>query len=545
MTRASRTVGPVTAFGRRWSLTYVAGLLAVFVPLYVLTRPALLISDGGSWVLEASLADPSRTWYGFPTYFLQIPMAAGVWRVVHGLGSPISIERVYLSFSLAGTLAALIFVGLIAAEILRTNNSAWLAAILFGASLNPWTQWNGELSGLAVGFVAAGLFFALRGRIVLPAVLWALSVLSQINFVVAAPAFILAAWMSNKDVRPVGDTLRRAVSLLVLAGAIALLLFLVASRAVGKWNDVPGLVGWLSGSFRTVERNISSTPEVARAIKGLVTAYTAAGHSFRDLMTGRGAFDNPAFVPTVATGSVLLVATGILVFAGAWEPRLVLFALVWLLPFHVGFNWWWAPTEEEYHAAALPGFVLLITAGLVQLGSRMPARRRYALYVTYAAVLLGLNLFTAILPRRALAADMIKATRDIRQLNDERHGLAVLVTCDGGNVIAVQNAGIEYLRIRSIWRGSVPEIQNTILTWIQARMAEGKEPYVLERWCLPEYWKTEWSKAPFDLYFLERDFRLAPAAITAVPTDQPSVTDPFTWRRGDLVRLDLLNGTGR
>jgi hypothetical protein len=529
---------PPDLLGRRWCLTYAGSLVAVFVPLYVLTRPLLLISDGAAWVREATLADPSRTWYGFPTYFLQIPLAAWSWRVLHALGLPVTVEGVHLGVSLAGTLTAIIFVGLIAATLLRSREAAWLAAILFGASLNPWTQWNGELSGLAVGFTAAGLFFALHDRLARAVAFWALSVLSQINFIYATPVFVLAAWMAGPDGRPAGTTLRRAAGLPVVAGTATLLLFLIGSRAVGKWHDLPGLVVWLSASFATVERSVLKTPDVARAVKGLLTAYTAAGHSLLNVIARPEAFESPGFVPALVIGSVLVAVSVAFVLAASRVRRLVLFALVWLVPFEALFNWWWAPAEEEYHTGALPGLVLLVAAGLWHCARRLPARRRYALYGGYVAVFAGLNLFTAILPRQALAADSLEAGEDIRRLMEARSDRAVLVTCDGGNVTAVRNAGIEYLRIRSIWKGSVPEIQQAIRAWVDARRAEGKEPYMLGRWCYPKYWKTAWSKEPFDLYFLERDFRLIPAGITAVPTDQFSVTDPFTWGRGDVVRLD-------
>ena len=529
----------------RWAMMYSTVLLVGFGLLYVLTRPDSLISDGESWVTEARLGDPSRFAYALPSYFLQIPLAGAAWRLLHAVGLSVSVQTVFLSFSLAGTLAAMVFVGLIAGEILQRRDAAWLAAILFGASLNPWTQWNGELSGLAVGFVAAGLYFALRGRIVLPASLWALSVLSQSNFVLATPTFVVAVWMGRPRQERTLVTLRRAASLLVLAGTSSLLFFLVGSWAFGKWRDVASLTEWVMRFFRMADRNVLRSPEVFRAIKGLLTAHTAAGHYWRDILSGRGAFDNPLFLPAAAIGLVLLVMTMVFLVAAAWQRRLALFALSWLLPFHVLFNWWWVPADEEYHTGGLPGFLLLVTAGLVYLGSRMPARRRYTLYAGYAALCMGLNLVTVILPRQPLAADIARAGLDIRRLNEEQGGRAVLVTCDGGNVEAVESAGIEYLRIRSIWKGSVPDIQHAILSWTQDRVAEGKTAYLLDRWCRPEDWRTEWSKQPFDLHFLESNFQLVPTRIVGVPVAQPSVTDPFTWRRADVVRLDSRAGTSR
>lgn len=534
-----------TAFERRWSTAYSAVVLAVLVPLYLFTRPGLLISDGQSWITEASLGDPRRMLYGFPTYLLQVPLAHEVWRLLQSLGVPVSVSGVFLGISLAGTLTAAVFLGLIAADILRVRSAAWIAAFLFGISLNPWTQWNGELSGLPVGLVTAALFLALRGRIILPALLWAFSVLSQVNFALAAPAFIMTVWFSRSKGETPGSTLRRTASLPALAATAAVVLFLVGSYALGKWSDPNSLAEWLSECSRTVARSVSGSPEVPRAVMGLVTAFTAAGHTWRDVLTGRGAYGNPLFVPTAAVGGLFLVVTGVLLVAAAWQRRLALFALVWLLPFHILFNWWYVPTEEEYHTGALPGFILLVTAGLVQVSSRIPRLPRYSVYAVYLSVCLGLNLFTAVLPRQTLGLDLAEAERRLRQLNEEHAGRIVLVTCDGGNVEVVRRVGVEYLRIRSIWNGSVPDIQDAVLSWTRARLAEGKEPYLLDRWCWPEEWKTSWSKEPFDLWFLERYFRLTPTRVVGVPVAQPSTTDSFTWRQGDVVRMDPQDGRRR
>ncbi len=529
----------------RWHAQYVLTVCGGFAALYLLTRPFLLISDGSAWVLEASLADPARTWFGFPSYFLQIPLASVVTQALQAIGLKVTAGPVFVGLSLCGTLAAVACVGLIAEVLLRTRTAAWLGALLCGASLNPWTQWNGELSGLALGFAAAGLYCTLRGRFLLPAVLWAFSVLSQINFVLAAPAFVWAVWWARGDGESVSQSLRRVIALPALAGAVCVCAFLLGSWAVGKWHDPAGLADWLQRSYSTAERSVLVRPDVFRAVKGLITAYSAAGHVVRDVFTGRSATEVPGFVPALVVGSVFLVATGILSVLAFRRRQAAVFALIWLLPFHVGFNWWWVPTEEEYHTGALPGLVLIVTAGLIELGARLSPSRRRVLYGIYVAVLLGLNLTAVILPRQSLAQDAVSSTQAVRRLVEDSQGRAVLVTCDGGNVIAVHHSGIEYLRIRSIWRGSVAEIQQSIAAWIRDRMAEGKEPYLLGRWCLPENWKTSWSKAPFDLHFLKSDFFIAPPVIVGVPTDQPSVTDPFMWKWGDIARITLPGGDGR
>ncbi len=517
-----------------WIVLYAAAVLTAFIPLYLFTRSSILIGDAGAFIAVARTGDPALLHYGEPSHFLQVPLARGVWRACEVLGLPIGLDSIFVGFSVVGTLAAIVFVGLIAAELLRSRAAAWLAGVLFGTSLHVWSQLNGELYGLALGFVAAGLFFALRGRIVVPAGLWALSVLSHVEFALAAPVFVLALWMSHPSA-PIAQKLRNAVLLLMLAATVTLVVLLLGSWVLGKWSDSTSFVKWLLRSYETRQQDHLESAEVIRAIKGLVTAHTVAGHYWRDILTGRGAWQNPAFVVASGVGLLVLLATGAFLAAAVWQRRLVAFGLVWLLPFHTLFNWWFVPTVEKYHAGALPGLSLLLTGGLVHLGTRMRKPAWYGLAAGYVATCAALNLFGAIIPMQALARDTAIAEREIRQLQAERGGRAVFVTCDSPR--AVVEAGVPYLRIRSIWEGSVPEIQEAILAWTRARMGEGGEAYVLDRWCLPEEWITSWSREPFDLFFLERDFYLVPTRITGVPVAQSAPTNPFSWRRGDVVRL--------
>jgi len=93
------------------------------------------------------------------------------------------------------------------------------------------------------------------------------------------------------------------------------------------------------------------------------------------------------------------------------------------------------------------------------------------------------------------------------------------------------------LRLRSVWTGTIPEIQEKVRSWTAARLQDGDEPYLVGRWCFPEEWKTTWSKAPFDLLFLEQSFALIPTRIADIPITEPVPTNPFSWRRGDIIRL--------
>ena len=525
----------------RWIAWYVTVLLGGFVPLYLLTRSSILIGDGGHWVNMAREGDPAQLHYGSLTHFLQIPLVRTVWRALEAIGLPASLESIFLGFSLVGTLAAIIFVGLIAAEFLRSRVAAWLAAVLFGTSLHVWTQWIGDLYGLALGFVTAGLFFAVRGRVLAPAFLWALSALSHLDFVLAAPAFMTAVWMVQPGAITTREKLRSVVWLLGLAAVSVVLVLLLGSWALGMWFDASSLVAYL---WRPIEATLhyknDSPFEVLRAIKGLVTAHTVAGHYWRDILTGRGV-TTAIFLLASAVGFFVLVLTGVLLAAAASWRRLVMFALAWLLPFHILINWAIAPTVEKYHAGALPGFTLLITAGLVHLASLLSHRGRYALCVGYVALCAGLNFFGGVVPMQALGPRVVEAEREIRQLTDERAGRAVFVACDDPK--AINRAGVTFLRLRSIWRGTIPEIQEAILSWTQARLREGEQPYLVDRWCFPEEWGTEWSKERFDLFFLGQSFRLVPTRITGIPVTEVVSTNPFSWRRGDIVRLEPLAGS--
>lgn len=519
---------------RRWLVFYVAAVVVGFGALYGLTRSSILIGDAQAFLDIARRGDPAQLHYGEPSHFLQVPLARALWIGLAACGLPVSLDRIFLTLSVGGTLGAIVFVGLVAAEVLRSRAAAWLAAVLFGTSLNAWTQANGELYGLALGFVAAGLFFTLRGRLLAPAVLWALAVLSHSEFALAAPAFAVAVWMAEPDTVPARERVRRIAVLAGLAATSAVLVVLLGSWMIGKWSDAASLSAWLWRSYESRRVDIVSA-EVVRAIKGLVTAYTVAGHYWRDILTGRGAFGNPAFVLAAAVGLVVLLFTAVLLVVAATRRRLVLFALAWLLPFHVLINWWFVPTVEKYHAGALPGFVLMATGGLFYLAARLPARGRNLLYGGYVAACAGLNLFGAVLPMQRLGTETAALEQELRRLTDADGGRAVFVSCDDPK--AIVDAGVTFLRLRSVWTGTVPEIQERIRSWVENRRQNGEQPYLVGRWCFPEEWKTTSSKAPFDLFFLERWFTLAPTSIVDFPVTEPVPTNPFSWRRGDILRL--------
>ena len=521
---------------RRWAAGYSAVLAALFVPLHLWTRLPLFVSDSATVLEEARLADPRHPLFGFPGHFLQMPLAAGLWHASRRLGLPFSLEAVWLGLCLAGTLAAIISLGLIAAELLQTRLAAWLAALLFGTSLNMWWQWNGELYALALGFVTAGVLLALRRHLVAAALCYALAVSCHIDFVFAGPAFAAALAIGRPDGETIAASARRIGALLAGAGLATLFVLIVPNWMMGKWRSTADVSRWLTIYFGLGKSSghVLAVPEIFRASKGLLTAYTVAGHYWRDILTRRAVDGSFAFVAASAVGLVVLIVTAVLLAAAIRRRSIVLLSIVWLGTFQLLFNWWFCPNDSKYHAGALPGFVLLVVTGLVHLTARMTGRARYALCASYVVMCAGLNLWGSLLPMQALGHDTLDTVRQIRQLNDDLGGNAVIVSCTDSLVVV--RAGVANFRIKKEWRPTVTETRDAIRSWIDGQLAEGKQPFLLDRWCLPEEWFVS-APPPFDLYFLEKDFQLVPTQVRQAPVAQVWETNPFSWRRGALMRL--------
>jgi hypothetical protein len=232
---------------------------------------------------------------------------------------------------------------------------------------------------------------------------------------------------------------------------------------------------------------------------------------------------------------MVILLTGLCVAAAAWHRRTFAFGLLWLLPFHTMVNWWFVPTVEKYHAGALPGLVLLVTAGLIRIGARMPAPARRVLLGSYMAACAALNVWGVALPLQSVGERTIEASRDIRALYTASGERAIFVACaDPKSVVA---AGVPLHKMRSVWVGTVPEIQAALVAWISARLDGGQPVYVVGRWCFPEDWKTSSSKAPFDLYFLEAFFQMVPSPVMDIPVGENVATNPFTWTQGDILSV--------
>jgi hypothetical protein len=517
---------------RHWTRLDVIVLLAAFTLLYVIVRSSLLIGDAAAFIEFARTGDPAGLHYGEPSHFLQVLLTRALWLAGMRLGLPVTAGGVLVSLSIAGTIVAVAGFAAIAGELLGSRTAAWLGAVLYGTSLQVWSQANGELYGMAAAFATCAIYAALRRRSLTASILFALAVLSHADFVLTLPALLIALRLGDPSAGRAIWT-RHALVTCATSGVLVLLVLLSGSRAVGKWHDRAGLVAWVQRSYATRQQDIDP-PQPVRALKGLLTADTVGGHVLRDLATGRGPLHDPWFVTACAIGILVTGLTTVLAAAAIVEWRIALFALAWMLPAHILINWRFIPTVEKYHAAALPGFILLILTGLIAAG-RLARRHGRTLQLAFVAIGALFNLFGALLPIRALGVQISASTQAVSGLIDATGGRAVFVSCD--NPQPLTRAKASFLRIRSIWRAAPVEIQTHIIDWTTMQLASGHRVFVVGDRCLPEEWITKWSKAPFSLRFLDEHFAVEAPAIHQLPITQESMTDPFGGRYGDVHEL--------
>ena len=524
---------PVTSADRSWVRAYVAVLVVGFTALFLLTRSSVLPGDTIRYINVARAGDLAEFHYGNPSHFLQIPLSRLIWQAGGALGLSLSIEHIVVALALMGTLAAIVFVGLIAEHFTGARRAAWIGAVLFGTSLHVWTQVNGEQYGLALGFLTAGLWMALRGGIVSAGLLFGLAMISHSEFLFAGPAFVLATWRAVPQSTPAASV-RRMVTMLGVAGLFTLVTIVAGLWLMGRWSTPSELVAWIRHVLAVDHAYTVASPEPFRALKGLITALTSGGHLWRDILTRRAPLSDPRFALMSAVGLGVLV-TVLASLRAAWANRpLFAFALVWLLPFHVLGNWWFESTVEKYHGGALAALVVLVTGGLVALTATWRRQTATVFCASVVTASAGLNLFNVMLPLRQLGIDRDVAEQQIRRIIQQDAG-AVFIACDAS--VALADADATFFRVRSYWIGPLPEIQKKIRAWGEAQVDAGKTLYLVGRWCHPEEWITQWSQVPFDLGFLQDTFTFEPTGVLNIPLEEGVATNPNSWRRGDINRL--------
>lgn len=515
-------------------LTFAIFSVVTFLPLYLLTRSRFLIGDGDSWLSVARSGGAGKS-YGDVGHFLQIPLSHGLWRGFERLGPSIPIEAVYLGLSLAGALASIVFVGLIAGELIGTDAARYVAGILFGTSLVAWMQWNGELYTLALGFATAAVYVSMHRQVILAAVLFALAILAHSEFVLIAPVFLVSTWIAAPPGARASQKVARGVALLVLAAGIGIVALLAGGWALEKWHDGPTLAGWLHRSSDLRAKHFVG-PEVFRAAKGLVTAYTVGGHVAGDLVRGHIPEARALFFLCAAVALPIIAATIVLAASAVRRPGVFMLGVAWLLPVHLGFNWYFAPTVEKYHSAGMPGFVLLVTGGLFAAANAMRPSLRVSLVALYVGVCVGLNLFVGVLPLKRYADDSLRGGRAVAELAAQPGHQAVFVSCSEP---AVHRSGVEYLSVSDVWsrRPSIPDTERRVTEWVDAQVSRGKVVYVVGRSCPLDEWTADAPQPNLGLDFLDRKFERVATPVRGLLRDSSWPTNIFRWTRVDVYRL--------
>ena len=501
---------------------------------YLLTASKTLINDGEAWLNTIRKADPTELYWTDAAHFLQIPLTRHVTDRLHAVGIAVDYRPVFLAICLAGTLAAAAFLGLVVAALAESASAGLLTAALFGTSLHAWLQWNGELYALALGFLAAGLFVAERGRWAIACVLWALAVLSHADTALAAPAFLVLFWRkAPADMAP----WRRAVTAIArcfAAGALFFVFLFAYGWLMAAWAGFGEFIGWMERAYGLRLRTIVE-PHPIRALRGLVTAYSAGGHVVGEILTGRSPSLAGAFAMTALLTAAVLTATAVFALLALRCRRLAAVAAGLIVLVHVSFNWWLWPTTELYHGVALLGVVALVGGGAA-LWSR-EIRWRRVIVAGYVAACVVLNLTVSVLPVQAYGKDLERAEAVFRHLGNTAGGRLVVVTCTVNT--ALRRSGVRSLEIRRHWNADDRALRTAVMSQLRAAQAAGDAVYSLGRECTPWEWRVDVPRTTLSLHrLLGDDFTWVPTGLVALPTNPGvSQTNPLGWRTADLFEL--------
>jgi hypothetical protein len=473
-----------------------------------------------------------------------------------------SLRFVYVGIGWVGLLWGIALVRRLLRRWTNDRHVPIIGALFYGSALGPWFYWNGELEVLAVAFSLAALDRLTQDKlsvsdIVLAGVFWGLSVLSHAEMVLAALPFV--AELARK---PAGR--RRAVFLAVLlclSGATtALSGLLIGGAIIGKWHDVPSLYRWLFGESATVVGTYAEGYgfwPAAKALKGLFTSFSAAGHVLADLMRGRVETASSAFLVAllpsilVVAGAVWFIARGLRLRGPAIVPG------VWISAFLLLFNFYYQPAQEEYHIASTAPFVLLIGLGMWEWlrGDRGPSSWKRLVCIGFLIIHIALNLLGSIIPAKLSIHRNIAAAGELKHFSarsEKGEEKALILACEDENVI--RWAGQDYLRVRTLTSEKRAVSAEELRIHIRSRLVDearrGRTILAVNRGCKADYWndlRTLAGKSPlpeeivrfqFDFLFLDFNFwRLEEVRWFYLnPTSQ---TNPFNWRRGELYLLSL------
>lgn len=380
----------------------------------------LLVPDGTEWIRNS--IDTSTL--GDPMHLIQVVLVRWAWRALSFAG--VGVDKVFYAFGLAGNFVAAIYLGRIAWKLTSQRSIALAAGALYGAALVPATYWHGELYSLANCFSIVAWFFALRGRLSFAMPFWALGVAGHIEHALLFPAFGLAAWINMPASMTTAHRLRRVITMWIISGLIFIAMTLAISWYYNRWYDLESMKQWLAYSQSIHGGGFHVNP--AKAIKGLLSAFSAAGATLADLAQGRVSFGSSTWFAASVVLSVVTVGLVVLLSLGAFAEksrrRAAFIALSWVIPVHVGFNWSYEPQTAEYHATAVPGFVLLLALGLAH--SRKP---RFVATIVVTVFFCAFNYAASIIPIWSMGRGVASFSQQIVEASNIKRKPLSVVRC--------------------------------------------------------------------------------------------------------------------
>jgi hypothetical protein len=319
-----------------------------------------------------------------------------------------------------------------------------------------------------------------------------------------------------------------------MAGGLFFVFLFAYGGLMGAWTSFGEFSGWLERAYGLRLRTIVE-PHPIRALRGLVTAYSAAGHVVGEILTGRSPSLVGTFAFTALLAAVVLAATAAFAVRALRCRPVAAVAAGLILLVHVGFNWWLWPTIELYHGVALLGVVALVGCGAAMWSRELPGRRLAV--AGYLAACVVLNLTVSVLPVQAYGRDLERAEAVFRHLNDTAGGRLVVMTCTVNT--ALRRSGARGLEIRRVWDADERVVQSALVSRLRAAQAAGDAVYALGRECMPWEWRVDVPRTNLAVdRLLADDFTWVQTRALRLPTNPGvSQTNPLGWRTADLYEL--------
>lgn len=524
--------------------------LFLFIPLYHFTKSPLLASDAEGWIQRATNPSTSEFHYGATGHFLQMPLSHHLHLIAQAVGLDFSVRQIFLAICFWSAIGSLFFFYFFLQHWFRFHDKAkekdWIplaGTVLYGTSFAPWVYWNGELFALSLLSIFGSLYFLSKKRFVVAGLSWAVAVLAHSEFSLLAPAFAFFLFLENRrqqDDRWFFPYIKQSFSFFAFSGCATAIILVAGGYLLHKWHDPTSLFQWFQADLAKRTFWLGSGLQPLKAMKGLITSVTVAGHYLGEFLKGwrpHQYWELFSLIWSLAQVALVFLLSALSMFR--W--RVFLFSLLWILPLQLLLNWRFLPAVEEYHSASQPALSFMLLAGALVAADRMNSKK--ILIAIYVFQFFFLNLFLGILPLKNFGDRVLLASEWF-----ERNPQAAVLVCDAQTFL--EKSRIETFRIKGMAREGNPnliEIQSAILSWVDSKISEGKEVYTLGNRCEAEYWSTERVSiglptlakdiTHMNFSFLEKKYFIETANLNSLPLNAVVATNPITWKTETLYKI--------